>query len=471
MYLVDGTVVTSASDLKKASECEFAFLRALDAKLGRIEPVPDPEDAMLERSGRLGDEHEHRVLEATAPTRRRRRRDRAARRARCRRGGRRRRRDEGGVRGRCPGGLPGHVRRRGLHRLRRLHRAPARRPLPRAGHQARPSGTRHRAAAARGLRRTARAHRRAVRRHRRAAARRRHDERAPPRRHRARLPAAARSGSSRSSPSGSAEGGPGRVGRPALRARRALRHVRPRGAGAPRRAARRRAARSPSAAALLEAGITTIDALAASAGPVPGILDATIANLRIQARLQLEAEARGGSGRDGAGLRSPDDPPLPPPVVVRDAASLAAIPEPDRGDLFFDFEGDPLYTEGAATDWGLDYLFGMVDTDEQFTPLWAHSFAEERRGARALPRPRRRCGGRRTRTCTSTTTRPTSARTCSRSPPGTASARPRSTSCSPTACSSTSTRSCGARCGSGSRSYSIKKLEPLYMGDELREAR
>ena len=64
MYLVDGTVVTSASDLKKASECEFAFLRALDAKLGRIEPVPDPEDAMLERSGRMGDEHEHRVLEA-----------------------------------------------------------------------------------------------------------------------------------------------------------------------------------------------------------------------------------------------------------------------------------------------------------------------------------------------------------------------------------------------------------------------
>ena len=63
MYLVDGSVVTSASDLKKASECEFAFLRALDAKLGRIEKVPDPEDAMLERSGRLGDQHELRVLD------------------------------------------------------------------------------------------------------------------------------------------------------------------------------------------------------------------------------------------------------------------------------------------------------------------------------------------------------------------------------------------------------------------------
>ena len=64
MYLVDGTVVTSASDLKKASECEFAFLRELDVKLGRdtlFEPVAD---AMLERSGRMGDAHEHRVLEA-----------------------------------------------------------------------------------------------------------------------------------------------------------------------------------------------------------------------------------------------------------------------------------------------------------------------------------------------------------------------------------------------------------------------
>ena len=64
MYLLGDTVVTSASDLKKASECEFAFLRALDAKLGRCDPVPDPEDAMLERSGRLGDRHEALQLES-----------------------------------------------------------------------------------------------------------------------------------------------------------------------------------------------------------------------------------------------------------------------------------------------------------------------------------------------------------------------------------------------------------------------
>ncbi|MGO8610073.1 hypothetical protein ACC848_44795, partial [Rhizobium johnstonii] len=62
--------------------------------------------------------------------------------------------------------------------------------------------------------------------------------------------------------------------------------------------------------------------------------------------------------------------------------AIGALPRPDRGDLFFDFEGDPLYTEtpaaGSAPQWGIDYLFGWVDDDEQYTPLWAHSFADER---------------------------------------------------------------------------------------------
>ena len=62
MFVVDGSVVTSASDLKKASECEFAFLRELDVKLGRETLFEPNADAMLERAGRLGDEHERRVL-------------------------------------------------------------------------------------------------------------------------------------------------------------------------------------------------------------------------------------------------------------------------------------------------------------------------------------------------------------------------------------------------------------------------
>src|SRR5690554_7545447 len=56
-------VYTSASDLTVASKCEFAFLRGLDARLGRIDAVEPKPDPMLERTGRLGDEHELRKLE------------------------------------------------------------------------------------------------------------------------------------------------------------------------------------------------------------------------------------------------------------------------------------------------------------------------------------------------------------------------------------------------------------------------
>src|SRR5690606_13871513 len=82
-------------------------------------------------------------------------------------------------------------------------------------------------------------------------------------------------------------------------------------------------------AKLAEAGIDSIDQLASSTRPVDGIGDTALAGLRAQARLQLEAI-----------------PESPPPYEVADASVLAAIPAPDPGDLFFDFEGDPLYTEG-----------------------------------------------------------------------------------------------------------------------------
>ncbi|MDQ1112427.1 putative RecB family nuclease [Microbacterium testaceum] len=59
----DGRIVWSASDLKAAAECEFAWLRAIDAKIGRTAPVDDPEDATLERAARLGTAHELRMLD------------------------------------------------------------------------------------------------------------------------------------------------------------------------------------------------------------------------------------------------------------------------------------------------------------------------------------------------------------------------------------------------------------------------
>src|SRR5690554_877591 len=60
----DRTVVyTSASDLTVASKCEFAFLRGMDVRRGRIDAVEPKPDPMLERTGRLGDQHELRKLE------------------------------------------------------------------------------------------------------------------------------------------------------------------------------------------------------------------------------------------------------------------------------------------------------------------------------------------------------------------------------------------------------------------------
>lgn len=113
-------------------------------------------------------------------------------------------------------------------------------------------------------------------------------------------------------------------------------------------------------AKLAAAGVMTLDALAEHDGPVPGLGSGTLETLRAQARLQLRSET------------SPV-----PAVEVIDPTVLAALPAPDPGDLFFDFEGDPLHTENNR-EWGLDYLFGMVDDHEEFTAFWAHDLAAER---------------------------------------------------------------------------------------------
>jgi uncharacterized protein len=124
---------------------------------------------------------------------------------------------------------------------------------------------------------------------------------------------------------------------------------------------------------LRAAGIGTIDELAASTEPVAGIGGAALDALRDQARMQVSV---GEPGETALRYR------------VFDAAPLAALPEPDPGDVFFDFEGDPLYTEGPGRVWGLDYLFGLVEHDAAqpgetvFRPFWAHDYAEEKEALR-----------------------------------------------------------------------------------------
>ncbi|WP_426185078.1 TM0106 family RecB-like putative nuclease [Microbacterium sp. TWP3-1-2b2] len=117
-------------------------------------------------------------------------------------------------------------------------------------------------------------------------------------------------------------------------------------------------------ARLRAAGIETIDDLAAAASAPEGMNVDTFESLRAQARLQLHADA--------------DDAPT---FDVYHPGAIHTLPRPSRGDIFFDFEGDPLYTEPAPdghAQWGIDYLFGWVDNDDQYTPLWAHTFAEEK---------------------------------------------------------------------------------------------
>lgn len=221
--------------------------------------------------------------------------------------------------------------------------------------------------------------------------------------------------------------------------------------------------------ALVAAGFDTIEAVSAmlegsqnteahacvSFPPeVPGLSGQTVERLSAQARLQLDAV-------QGAA----------PPVRVIDARALAAIPQPNPGDIFFDFEGDPMYREpgpDASARWGIDYLFGLVDTDEHFTAIWAHTLEDEKQALLdflALVKSRR-------------------------------AQFPAMRIYHYAAYERTHLLSIAARHGVGeaevddllrnhvlvdlypivrralrvgSRSYSIKKLEPLYMGDELRD--
>ena len=113
-------------------------------------------------------------------------------------------------------------------------------------------------------------------------------------------------------------------------------------------------------ARLAEAGIHTLSQLASSTGDVAGIGAAALAKLRAQARMQRDAPE--------VGLN----------YEVHDAIGLAALPAPDPGDVFFDFEGDPLWNDGDPAAWGLEYLFGVIEVGDTFRPFWAHTRAEEK---------------------------------------------------------------------------------------------
>jgi uncharacterized protein len=114
---------------------------------------------------------------------------------------------------------------------------------------------------------------------------------------------------------------------------------------------------------LIDAGITTVADLAKHSGPVPDLASSTLGKLAAQAKLQVLQRDTGV-----------------PKFEIADPRPLALLPEPDPGDLFFDFEGDPLWTANGR-DWGLEYLFGVLEAGPagSFRPLWAHNRVDERK--------------------------------------------------------------------------------------------
>lgn len=116
-------------------------------------------------------------------------------------------------------------------------------------------------------------------------------------------------------------------------------------------------------AKLIDAGITTLAELADHTGPVAGLAVRIVDKLVAQARLQVLQRDTGT-----------------PQFEVADRQPLALLPDPDEGDLFFDFEGDPLWTADGS-DWGLEYLFGVLEGGRSgaFHPLWAHDRPDERK--------------------------------------------------------------------------------------------
>lgn len=116
---------------------------------------------------------------------------------------------------------------------------------------------------------------------------------------------------------------------------------------------------------LRRGGVSTLSDLAATdpSVAIEGVGSETLKKLIRQAKLQKTAAE---TGRLSAEL-----------LPVEPGRGFALLPSPQKGDLFFDMEGDPLYPEG------LEYLFGVLGPfgpggEEQFRDFWAHSHEEEK---------------------------------------------------------------------------------------------
>jgi predicted RecB family nuclease len=114
------------------------------------------------------------------------------------------------------------------------------------------------------------------------------------------------------------------------------------------------------------AGISTIDALGVldASVTIPKMQPSSLDRLRSQARLQMVKRTTGENRVEI----------LPP----QERRGFARLPKPDEGDLFFDMEGDPVYSSEGS----LEYLFGfhyIDDGEDRYQAFWACDRDAERK--------------------------------------------------------------------------------------------
>ena len=120
--------------------------------------------------------------------------------------------------------------------------------------------------------------------------------------------------------------------------------------------------------ALATRGIDTLAGLGRLELPVVPTIEGTsagaLARVREQARIQLEGRLE---------RRLKHELLLPGPGAELDPErGLASLPPPSPNDLFFDIEGDPY-----AFDDGLDYLFGVLESNGTFHAFWSRDDSGE----------------------------------------------------------------------------------------------
>ena len=113
---------------------------------------------------------------------------------------------------------------------------------------------------------------------------------------------------------------------------------------------------------LIDAGITTLAQLAAAAPQDLGML-----STRVRDRLHRQAQLQVAERRDGV--------PTFELLSPQPGRGLQRLPEPDAGDVYLDFEGDP-FAEGGR---GREYLAGIWTREGEFLHWWAHDAAQESR--------------------------------------------------------------------------------------------